>query len=620
MSKSWTFREWLLPWLQLALVAGLAADSGAVLPLLACLAALVAVPFRKGPIEHRRWLGWAVLVACGVWWIGASMGRSGGGFAELLRIGGWCLILLGSLQILSLGRGGSTVLVAWCSIGAVLVFSSALGRFGPVAVGLDVLLVVEALRRREGLVAGLGTALVRWCMVLVAAVGVAVALQARFAGHWWLSGARWTESVRRVKGFSTISKLGTFGAGYTSWSDREVVLRVWSDSAPGLLKGMVHDLYSHGNWIAERRPDPRSYERMTLDFSQFCRDQVDNSRPRAWAQSPDERVPVLFAPSGTGCVGVVADSLVVAASGVFYAPPEGLGRGWTWYDQDEVDTLVAETDLRVPRELVGMLDSFLVVAGCDSAARVRQKMVSSEIVNNLSGAMESGFRYSLDPVVEDGVDPLRSFFRMRRGYCEHYATAAVLLLRRAGVPARYATGLSGPERSGGGTWIYRQGGAHAWAEWKPKDGNWRVLDLVAAQAPPPGFRTGYRAWTESVRSWGVVLWHRLRDGAWRERLDAWQTDLASSFGWRWGLSGSLLVAALVATVLWRRRRQALGAVDLVWSRRLGKAESLLRRQGFVRSSSETVGAFLERLPAVADERSRQELRRYQAYRWRRSGN
>lgn len=51
----------------------------------------------------------------------------------------------------------------------------------------------------------------------------------------------------------------------------------------------------------------------------------------------------------------------------------------------------------------------------------------------------------------------------RKGHCEYFATAATLLLREAGIPARYAVGYAAKERgSGKGEWVLRGKHRHAW--------------------------------------------------------------------------------------------------------------------------------------------------------------
>ncbi len=89
--------------------------------------------------------------------------------------------------------------------------------------------------------------------------------------------------------------------------------------------------------------------------------------------------------------------------------------------------------------------------------------------------------YRLDSPVpgpgEDAVD--RFLFVDRVGFCEQFAAAEVLLLRAAGIPARFVTGLAyGVEDDG--TRTYRQKDLHAWVEvWHPGAG-W-----VSSNPTPP---------------------------------------------------------------------------------------------------------------------------------------
>ena len=67
-------------------------------------------------------------------------------------------------------------------------------------------------------------------------------------------------------------------------------------------------------------------------------------------------------------------------------------------------------------------------------------------------------------------------FNSKRGYCEHYASAMVLMLRTIGIPARIVTGFYGGEfNEYGGYVIVRQSNAHSWVE-AAIDGRWRLFD------------------------------------------------------------------------------------------------------------------------------------------------
>lgn len=67
------------------------------------------------------------------------------------------------------------------------------------------------------------------------------------------------------------------------------------------------------------------------------------------------------------------------------------------------------------------------------------------------------------------------------GYCVHFATAAVVLLRAADIPARYVTGYLAHPNAGEET-VVTAGQAHAWAEYfSPQQNCWLVLEATPAQ-------------------------------------------------------------------------------------------------------------------------------------------
>jgi len=94
------------------------------------------------------------------------------------------------------------------------------------------------------------------------------------------------------------------------------------------------------------------------------------------------------------------------------------------------------------------------------------------------------FVYTLNPPLL-GRDPVDAFlFETRRGFCEHYASAFVTLMRAAGIPSRVVAGYQGGQYNPAGNYfIVRQADAHAWAEvWLPGRG-WQRVDPTAAVAP-----------------------------------------------------------------------------------------------------------------------------------------
>ena len=120
------------------------------------------------------------------------------------------------------------------------------------------------------------------------------------------------------------------------------------------------------------------------------------------------------------------------------------------------------------------------------ARQIRQQSSSElEVVKNALGVFRSQpFFYTLVPP-ELGNDAVDEFlFVTRRGFCEHYASSFVFLMRAAGVPARVVTGYQGGEMNPLGNYmIVRQSEAHAWAEVWLREEGWVRVDPTAAVSP-----------------------------------------------------------------------------------------------------------------------------------------
>lgn len=99
----------------------------------------------------------------------------------------------------------------------------------------------------------------------------------------------------------------------------------------------------------------------------------------------------------------------------------------------------------------------------------------------------AGYSYTLSPGLPEQPTPhlIDDFWMDRRaGFCEHFATAFVVVMRSMGVPARVVTGYQGAEFNPvDGQYIVRNSSAHAWAEFWQTGQGWIRADPTAAVAP-----------------------------------------------------------------------------------------------------------------------------------------
>ncbi len=141
------------------------------------------------------------------------------------------------------------------------------------------------------------------------------------------------------------------------------------------------------------------------------------------------------------------------------------------YRTDGIDHQELSTALQLPANVnpksVAMAESWA------EAGLLPQQVVERAI----SYYIDNDFYYTRQPPLLD-IDPVDDFlFNSRRGFCEHYATSFVTLMRAAGVPARVVTGYQGGESNTLGNYlIIRQSNAHAWAEVWLQENGWTRVD------------------------------------------------------------------------------------------------------------------------------------------------
>ena len=120
---------------------------------------------------------------------------------------------------------------------------------------------------------------------------------------------------------------------------------------------------------------------------------------------------------------------------------------------------------QLPEELRGKLDQYRREHGLDTEHFPWPRSLARAIIDQV----HSENTYTLSPGLLPGGRDFVEYFLLEnhRGYCMHFASATVALLRSAGVPARYAEGytLSSHDLAGPDGWVdIPDSRAHAWAE------------------------------------------------------------------------------------------------------------------------------------------------------------
>ena len=197
--------------------------------------------------------------------------------------------------------------------------------------------------------------------------------------------------------------------------------------------------------------------------------------------------------------------------------------------------------------------------------RSRAGSDSERVDATLEFLRRGGYQYTLTPprLGRDSIDEF--LFDTRQGYCEHYASAFVFLMRALGVPARVVTGYQGGEINPvDGFVTVRQSDAHAWSEVWLVGRGWVRVDPTAIVAPMridqgaseiarqsginlPGGASSF-GWLRSMRfNWEAV------QNSWNQRVLSYsqerQRDLMGLLGMTPNWESLALLLAVIVTVV-----------------------------------------------------------------------
>lgn len=400
----------------------------------------------------------------------------------------------------------------------------------------------------------------------------------------WLSSGRWaTEAMEWSGSQMTRTAIGRLGRIKQS---PEIVWRLQEVTGvpPQLLRTAGYNRYAQGIWFHRQRA---SLEFRDDDFTDFAVAGDPESiiyrvtKPEASQDPAPERLPsftlrgaiqhnsLLPLPGDTRSLrDPQVDEIEANSLGTVRITPKSgvLDTRVSWRDESNVegppvkesdDSLAS--DFQIPEsELPGIRATVDALGLREGTLAAKTSRLRSFFFRNFRYT-----RYLTLPSLETGgrqgqrlgADTAISRFltRERRGHCEYFASATTLLLREAGVPARYCVGFAVVEHDPLRRESTLRGThAHAWCRaWDQSSGDWIDIDLT-----PPDW-TGLEQTTLPRHQWLLDGWQRMR-----EDVLIWRSQPGNVHRVTLGVIAVASVIALYVVLrLWKsRRRTPLGGL------------------------------------------------------------
>ena len=368
----------------------------------------------------------------------------------------------------------------------------------------ETLEVPPAIMRSGIIVAGLSV-LLAWSLT-------SVAVAAPLTGAWRNLDGVWTDFRDQVEGvFGGLTNPqarisgNTFGSAFVvegDWVSNDAEVLQLAATRPLYLRTTTYDEYNGRGWA--RREGPR--RGVAAGDPLFTT--ATSERPTVEDAHRPELITVEMRQTFGRHLFTGGSPLEIYAPSVIYEPnalpllggleaPNALGAGESYQvlvlvsEATEADLAAAGTDYPT-----AVRDLYLGTDGItDRVARLAQDIVTEAGAENpyeqakaLAAFFKGAdFRYSTEGLeIPRGADLVDTFLfgeGARSGYCQHYASAMVLMARSLGLPARVAVGFAPGESVGDDLWLVREANAHAWAEIFFPGHGWQIFESTKGINP-----------------------------------------------------------------------------------------------------------------------------------------
>ncbi len=247
------------------------------------------------------------------------------------------------------------------------------------------------------------------------------------------------------------------------YQQKPLVMQVRAEeSGPMYLRGMTYDVYTGTTWTVDKAP------------SQWDTDFSSTGETKTLHITTTQTLDILYTPY----VPVALDRLENVENAYRLREYSVDYRTAAAITEGHAVSNIPEKYLRLPKETYEAATQ-LLAAQLPQLQALESPWETALAIRNYVN--QSATYDLLTPSMPRGREDFALWFleESETGYCTHFASAAVVLLRAAGIPARYVTGYLFEARAGEAVAV-RWGNAHAWAECYIGGVGWVVLEPTPA--------------------------------------------------------------------------------------------------------------------------------------------
>jgi protein-glutamine gamma-glutamyltransferase len=322
-----------------------------------------------------------------------------------------------------------------------------------------------------------------------------------------------------------------------------LLVRSSRPSFPLLLREATYNKYGSASWVAMQSkfaPVRPGSDRKTWNFGTAA----TPSSTITVSSNLNGRSGILKLPNGTSEIAQLpVDQMQKNQYGTVKveSKPGAISYQIHFNPEQSGDSPPTEDDLQIPDAEKPAIQQTLKTLNL-------QGKPGPEFLDQVSSYFEKNFRYSLKRSdLNQSSTPLSTFLlKNKSGHCEYFASATTLLLRGAGIPARYAVGYSVSEFSPlEEQYVVRSRHAHAWVM-AYVNGTWKSLDTT-----PPDWTAQEDASVsplQAISDWWAFLSFKLVSGAW-VYLGWMIFPVTAFFLWKWSRKFRVRRSTVSATAI-----------------------------------------------------------------------